>query len=70
MGRLWGTVWIFEQCLVTVVEDTRIVLVVRLPTSLRTARGPSSPAFHTLDDSTVAAQDVNASCSMKPNINQ
>jgi hypothetical protein len=46
---------------VLVVEDTHIVLVLRLPTSLRTTRGPSSPAFHTLDDSAVAAQDVNAS---------
>jgi hypothetical protein len=29
---------VFEQYLVTVVEDTRIVLVVMLPTSLRTTR--------------------------------
>jgi hypothetical protein len=34
--------------LVTVVEDTSIVRVVRLPTSLRTTRRPPSPAFFIL----------------------
>ena len=64
-GADLGIVCVFEQYLVTVIEDTRIVLAVTLPTSLRT---PSSLAFHTPDEFAVAAQDVNASF-MKQNTN-
>jgi hypothetical protein len=54
----------FEQHLVTIVEDTHIELVVRLPTSSTTIT-----CFSYSRGLCRSCQDVNASCFMKPNTN-